>query len=243
MKEDKLQKIIANAGICSRRKAELLILQKRIRINGEIASIGNRGNINCDEITLDGKRIHNNKKITVILINKPMGYISSCYDKQGRPTLISLIPNKIRLGLYPIGRLDLYSRGAILVTNHGELALKLTHPRYSHPKTYHVLVKGCPSKESLQGWREGLILDDKKTKGVKINILESKKAQTLLEVIMTEGRKRQIRRIANIIGNDVIDLKREAIGSIRLNNLEEGNWRILKNNEWCHFISPSKNIT
>ena len=240
MAQERLQKIISEAGICSRRKAELLIRQKRLSINGKIANIGDKADICIDKVSIDGEQIYRRLPHIVILVNKPIGYISSCNDNHGRPTLLNLIPSHLRDGLYPIGRLDLNSRGAILLSNHGELALHITHPRYDHSKTYEVKVRGYPNDRSLSLWRNGLILDGKKTKESKIEVLESKSNETLLKVIMREGKKRQIRRIAKIIGYPVIDLKRTAIGHIHLNDLKEGNWRIVHQEEWGKFLPQNK---
>ena len=237
MEKQRLQKIISEAGICSRRHAELLIKEKRLSINGRIATIGEKADIYIDNIAIDGEQISRKIENKVILINKPIGYICSCSDNYGRPTLLNLIPIDLRKGLYPIGRLDLNSRGAILLSNHGELSLRLTHPRYYHSKTYHVIVKGFPKARSLSEWRNGLMLDGKKTMKTKIEVLESKSDETLLEIIMHEGKKRQIRRIAKIMGHPVIDLKRTAIGHIRLNELREGNWRIVQEEEWGKFLT------
>ena len=241
MEKQRLQKIISEAGICSRRKAERLIKEKRLSINGRIATIGEKADIYIDDIAIDGKKILIKMEHKVILINKPIGYISSCSDNYGRPTLLNLIPGNLRKGLYPIGRLDLNSRGAILLSNHGELSLRLTHPRYYHSKTYHVRVKGFPKISSLSAWRNGLIIDGKKTMKTKIDVLESNSEETLLKVIMHEGRKRQIRRIAKILGHPVIDLKRTAIGHIHLNELREGSWRIVQKEEWGKFLLKENN--
>ncbi len=236
MTKQRLQRIISEAGICSRRKAEVLITEKRLKVNGKIASLGEIADLDVDIILLDNKQILRKIEKKVILINKPIGYISSCSDPHGRLTLLDLLPSSIKQGLYPVGRLDLNSRGAILATNHGELSLKLTHPKYAHKKTYQVLVKGSPSLEALSIWKNGIDLDGIKTMKASISVLKSDSNETLLEIIMSEGKKRQIRRIANIIGNPVLDLKRTAIGSIKIGQLKEGNWRILQEKEWKHFL-------
>ncbi len=241
MAQERLQKIISEAGICSRRKAELLIKQKRLSINGKIANIGDKADISIDKVRMDGEEINSRLKHIVILINKPIGYISSCRDNHGRPTLLNLLPSHLRDGLYPIGRLDLNSRGAILLSNHGKLALHITHPRYDHTKTYEVKVSGHPKDSSLSLWENGLILDGKKTRQSKIEVLEYKTNETLLKVILREGRKRQIRRIAKIIGYPVIDLKRTAIGHIHLDDLKEGHWRIVHQEEWGKFLTQTNN--
>ena len=237
--EHRLQKLISNAGVASRRKAEILLKEGRVLVNGEKAYLGDKANPDRDQIVIDGKIISQISQDTVILLNKPKGIITTCHDPQGRKTAISLLPNKIRVGLHPVGRLDQDSRGALLLTNNGELTLKLTHPKYSHRKTYLVWVKGFPSKSIIQKWEKGIILDMKKTIPAKVDLLalSNQKKQALLKVILKEGRNRQIRRVADKLGHPVIDLQRIAIADIYLNNLKEGNWRELEKKEWLKLLS------
>ena len=228
----RLQKIIAEAGICSRRKAEILLTQNRVRVNGNEAKLGDKADPSSDEIIVDNYHLQNTLEEKVILLNKPIGVISTCDDPQGRLTVLDLLPLKERTGLHPVGRLDLHSRGAILLTNQGGLTLQLTHPRYSHTKTYRVWVEGVPSKNTLDTWRDGVMLSGKNTLKAEVQLIESKTEKSLLNIVLKEGRNRQIRRVASILGHQVIDLQRIAIGNIKLNNLEEGNWREVKKEEW-----------
>ena len=232
MSKLRLQKIIANAGICSRRKAENLLIQERVEINGKIAKLGDKADPKVDQILLDNYPIITSHNYKLILLNKPKGVISTCHDNQGRVTVIDLLPKKLQKGLYPIGRLDMESRGAILITNHGELTMELTHPSYSHTKTYHVLVNGIPSTNTLKEWRDGVILNGKITSEASVELLDSKKSRSLLKITLKEGRNRQIRKTAELFGHKVIDLKRIAIGSLQLNGLREGAWRELEEVEW-----------
>ena len=173
-------------------------------------------------------------------MNKPLGVISSCKDPHGRETIISLIPSSLRKGLHPVGRLDSDSRGAILLTNNGDLTLRLTHPKYAHTKSYLVLIKGKPEKSVLNAWRKGVMLEGKITMPAKVELLDKVNYNTLLKVTLKEGRNRQIRKVADLFGHPVQDLQRIAISNIKLNGLQEGHWRELKNNEWTSIINQKE---
>ena len=236
MTRSRLQKIISGSGLLSRRKADLVIRQGRVTLNGRPALIGEKADPHYDQVLVDGKDLPNQLNHKVFLLNKPHGVISTCQDNHGRKTILSLIPTNLRRGIHPVGRLDSDSRGAILLTNNGELTLKLTHPKYSHTKTYLVWVSGKPSQSTLNNWREGVVLDAKMTMPANIEVLEIINNNTLLKVILKEGRNRQIRRIANLLGHPVQDLQRIAISNIKLNDLKEGQWRELKKNEWISLL-------
>ena len=237
MSLDRLQKIISESGLISRRKADLLIRQGRVTLNGRQAVIGEKANPYSDLILVDGRDLPKKPTHKVFLLNKPYGVISSCQDKHGRKTILSLIPPHLRPGMHPVGRLDFDSRGAILLTNNGELTLRLTHPKYSHTKTYLVWVSGRPSQLKLDNWRKGILLDGKMTRTARIEVLEKGHRNTLLKVILKEGRNRQIRRIASLIGHPVQDLQRISISNINLNGLQEGEWRVLKQKEWISIMN------
>ena len=233
----RLQKLISTAGVSSRRKAELLLKEGRVKLNGRKALIGDSADPDLDEIAVDGNILNFKVKYKIILLNKPSGVISTCYDPQGRKTVISLLPKtEIRKGLHPIGRLDLDSRGAILLSNNGELTFKLTHPKYLHTKTYRVWIRGKPSKATIKNWENGIMLDNKKTIPTKLTILKSFENKSLLNIVLKEGRNRQIRRIAEMLGHPVIDLQRICIANITLDGLPEGQWRELKEKEWINLI-------
>jgi len=237
MSLNRIQKIISDSGLSSRRKADYLIKKGRVTLNGRKAIIGEKADPIFDHILVDGKDLPKKLSDKVFLLNKPYGFISSCKDNFGRKTILSLIPSHLRHGMHPVGRLDYDSRGAILLTNNGELTFKLTHPKYSHKKTYLVWVSGQPSLSILDNWRGGIFLDGKITMPARIEVLNTVKRKTLLKVILKEGRYRQIRRIANILGHPVQDLQRISISNINLNGLEEGKWRELKLEEWNSFIN------
>jgi len=232
----RIQKIIGQSGICSRRKAEQLILQKRVFINQNQATIGDKADINMDSIRIDDYVIPKRLNNKVILLNKPPGIICSCNDDLGRKTVMDLIPRELKEGMYPVGRLDMYSRGALLITNNGYLTYQLTHPKYLHRKTYRVLVKGNFSKESLKAWQRGIVIDGKKTKEAIVIIKKQFEEMNLLEIVISEGRNRQIRKIADALGLKVIDLMRTKVSKIELNGLQEGSWRELNSIEWQSLL-------
>lgn len=237
MSLNRLQKIISDSGLLSRRKADLLIKQGRVMLNGRKAILGERADPNSDNILVDGRDLPKKLNHKVFLLNKPYGVISSCQDNHGRKTILSLIPPHLRHGMHPVGRLDFDSRGAILLTNNGDLTLRLTHPKYSHTKTYLIWVSGHPSESILDNWRNGILLDGKMTIPARIEVLDKVNRNSLLKVILKEGRNRQIRRIASLIGHPVKDLQRISIANINLNGLQEGKWREVKREEWISIIN------
>jgi 23S rRNA pseudouridine2605 synthase len=223
---ERLQKVLAHAGIASRRKAEELIQQGRVTVNGRIVTqLGTKVNPAADDIRVDGQRVQVAASHVYILLNKPRGYLSTMEDTRGRKALGSLVTAPVRL--YPVGRLDVSSEGLILLTDDGELANLLTHPRYKHDKEYRVLVSGHPGEKTLEAWRRGVVLDGEPTAQARVDILRSEKDATLLRVVMHEGRKRQIRRIASVLGHPVLELKRVRLGPLQLGALEVGQWRYL----------------
>ena len=233
----RLQKLMSAAGHCSRRQAENLLRQGRVEVNGRIAALGDQADPETDRISVDGTPLAKVTAERVLLLNKPPGVISSCHDPQGRVTVLDLIPADLRRGLHPVGRLDADSRGALLLSNQGELTLKLTHPRYAHSKTYRVTVSGTPDQSRLERWRQGMELDGSRTLPASVKLLQSQNGHSMLEVILREGRNRQIRRIASLLGHSVLDLQRVAIGELALGSTEEGCWRELSKQEWRSLIS------
>ncbi len=237
---ERVQKILSQWGIASRRQAEQMILEGRVRLNGEVAHLGQKTNPALDELEVDGRIV---KPIArpqwlYLLLNKPAGIISSCDDPQNRSTVLDLLPQKIRYGqgLHPVGRLDVESTGALLLTNDGELTYYLTHPRHHVPKTYQVWVEGVPLEQTLNQWRQGVWLEGRKTSPAQVKIIHRAEAKALLEVILKEGRNRQIRRVANQLGHPVLQLHRTAIDSIRLDSpskpaLQSGDYRPLESFE------------
>ena len=236
--EQRIQKILAQWGIASRREAENLIREKRVTINGQVAQIGDKVDPEKDSLCYDGKKLEQRPELLYILLNKPLDVVSTCDDPQKRTTVLDLLPAKLSQGqgLHPVGRLDIDSTGALLLTNDGAITLKLTHPRYHLNKTYHVWVQGCPSESVLEQWRNGVMLDDRMTLPARIKQIKSQNGQTLLQMILSEGKNRQIRRCGDSLGYRVVKLHRVAIGPIRLDcpskpELILGDYRILDDSE------------
>ncbi|MCB9008843.1 MAG: rRNA pseudouridine synthase [Ardenticatenaceae bacterium] len=230
--EERIQKLMAQAGLGSRRECEKLIADGRVTVNGRKASLGDKANPATDTVVVNGRPIKPLQTESIyIALHKPKGVISSLDDEleEGRTTVRDLVP--LPGHLYPVGRLDKQSTGLILMTNDGDLAHKLTHPRYGHEKTYKVIVEGRISQEALGKWRDGLYLDGRKTIPAKISIIQQDVSFTRLEIVMREGRKRQIRRVANMLGYPVTQLVREKIGPLSLGNLKPGDWRHLTDKE------------
>ena len=225
MGADRLQKLVAAAGLCSRREAETWLLEGRVRVNGDLAQLGDRADPACDRISVDGQPLALPRTTLTLLLNKPPGVLSTCHDTHGRPTVLDLLPPELRRGLHPVGRLDADSRGALLLSNDGDLTLRLTHPRYGHRKTYQVWVDGWPRPATLERWRAGVPLDGLPSQPVELHRLRHHRGATLLELVLREGRNRQIRRTAEILGHPVLDLRRIAVGPLQLGDLAEGSWR------------------
>ena len=232
MTRQRLQKLIAAAGLCSRRTAEAWIEAGRVNVDGQVSTLGDQADPDSQVIQVDGRPLCPRREPTVLLINKPPGVISTCRDPRGRSTVLDLLPRPLRQGLHPVGRLDADSRGALLLTDQGELTLRLTHPRFDHAKTYRVWVEGTPLDTSLQRWRRGVSLDGTRTRSAEVRVLQRRSDRTLLEVVLLEGRNRQIRRVADLLGHPVLDLQRVAIAGLRLGPLPEGRWRHLSRGEW-----------
>ncbi|NJK34315.1 MAG: rRNA pseudouridine synthase [Oscillatoriales cyanobacterium SM2_2_1] len=228
----RLQKILAHHGIASRRQAESLIRSGRVQVNGQIVrELGTRADPAEDHIQVDGRPLlPSPPSPRYLLLHKPRGYLCTCHDPQGRRTILELV-SAVDTRLYPIGRLDYESSGALILTNDGILAQTLTHPRYHIPKTYHVWVSGIPSIATLHQWQQGICLDGRPTQPASVTVLSQRLDRTLLEVVLHEGRNRQIRRVAKILGHPVLSLHRLAIGTLQLGHLPSGQYRNLKKSE------------
>jgi len=228
---DRVQKILAHWGVASRRSAEKMILAGRVTLNGRAVQLGDRADINTDKLCVDGQLITSAQRPekSYYLIHKPKGVVSTCDDPRGRPTVLGLLPSKLRQGqgMHPIGRLDVQSTGALILTNDGEFTLALTHPRYHVHKLYRVWLQSKVPEAILQQWRNGILLDNQQTLPAKIKVKQIEKDKTCIEIVLTEGRNRQIRRIAEQLGYPVISLHRSAIGNIKLGDLKRGHCRPL----------------
>lgn len=233
--EERLQKIISQWGIASRRHAESMILDGRVRLNGRVAQLGQKANPSYDAIEIDGVFIKpaDRPPLVYLLLHKPAGIVSTCYDPQNRPTILNLLPPNLQScqGIHPVGRLDTDSTGALLLTNDGSFTFRLTHPSHHISKTYHVCVQGHLSDDTVYQWQRGVDLAGVKTLPASVNVLKHHLSYTLLEIKLTEGRNRQIRRVAEQLGHPVISLHRTAIGSLHLDHLPSGHIRPLQPSE------------
>jgi 23S rRNA pseudouridine2605 synthase len=224
--EDRIQKILAYAGYGSRRSCEELIAAGRVTVNGQVAHLGSKADIQRDQIKLDGKLVKPPEAFQYIALYKPRGVLSTVSAPDPRPTVRDLV--QIDGSLYPVGRLDVDSEGLILLTNDGELANQLTHPRYGHEKEYRVLVARHPDEKQLTAWRHGVVLDDGyQSSPVQVQVESHSGKGTWVRVIMKEGRKRQIRDTCRQIGLPVVSIVRVRIGSLLLGNLRPNQWRHL----------------
>jgi 23S rRNA pseudouridine2605 synthase len=228
MPEERVQKILARAGYGSRRSCEQLILASRVRINGQNAVLGSKADPATDSIQVDGQRIPHQPAMVYVMLNKPQGVISDVETHDdSRQTVRDMIP--LPGHLFSVGRLDYESEGLILLTNDGELANRLTHPRYGHEKEYRVLVASRPDERQLEAWRHGVVLEDG-YRTAPANVREESGGQgkgLWLKVILREGKKRQIREMGKQTGLLVLRIMRVRMGSLHLGNLKAGDWRYL----------------
>ncbi|MHB0868970.1 MAG: pseudouridine synthase [Chloroflexota bacterium] len=223
---ERLHKVLAHAGIDSRRAAEEMILAGRVAVNGEVVTrLGTKVDPEHDAITVDGKPIPRRVRMSYLMLNKPAGYITTVSDPENRPTVMQLVPHNARI--YPVGRLDANSEGLILLTNDGEFANLLAHPRYSYEKEYHVAVPGTIKERDLQALREGVVIDGGKTAPAQVRVLSSDGRTTWLSITIHEGRNRQIRRMLHALGYSVERLVRMRIGPLWLGSLPKGAYRPL----------------
>ncbi|HEY5983729.1 MAG TPA: pseudouridine synthase [Anaerolineales bacterium] len=223
---ERLQKILSQAGYGSRRACEAFIAAGRVRVDGHVAVLGEKADPANSTITLDGQRIRQAEVLTYVALYKPRNVISSADDPAGRTTVRELVPDATHL--YPVGRLDWDSEGLVLMTNDGELTNRLTHPRYGHTKEYRVLIARRPGKEQLETWRRGVVLEDGYRTAPATVALEAAAGKgTWLRVEMGEGRKRQIREIGSLLGLPVVRIIRVRIGTLTLGRLMPGEWRHL----------------
>jgi 23S rRNA pseudouridine2605 synthase len=228
--EERLQKILARAGLGSRRASEELISSGRVRVNGQVAVLGSKADPERDRIEVDGRPINLAEPLAYIAIYKPRGVISAVQSPDPRPTVRDLVP--VPGHLYPVGRLDIESEGLMLLTNDGELANRLTHPRYGHEKEYRVLVARRPDEEQLETWRRGVVLEDGyRTRPAEVRFESIAGKGTWLRVIMREGRKRQIRETGQLLGLPVVKIIRVRIGTLQLGSLKPREWRHLSQAE------------
>lgn len=234
--EERLQKLLAKAGMASRRGAEALIRAGRIRVNGQVVTeLGLKADPTQDTIVCDGKEVHFEQKVYVLL-NKPSGYVTTMSDPQGRPIVTDLLTG-FKERLFPVGRLDLETEGALLMTNDGEMANAILHPRYHVNKTYEAWVSGFPRPEQLHLLEQGIMLEGVTTLPAQVRVLKRSKHQSLVEIILHEGKKRQVRKMFQAINHKVVHLKRTAYGQLRLGTLGPGKYRILDDKDLKKIFS------
>lgn len=225
----RIQKAIANAGLMSRRAAEEAMVAGRVELNGRPVVLGDRVDPDVDRLTLDGAPIPVSADLETHLLYKPVGIISTAHDPQGRGTVVDLVSSEHRL--YPVGRLDADSEGLILVSNDGELTNRVTHPRYGITKKYLAEVTGQPDRSVLSQLTEGVELDDGPGRAQSARLIDSQPDRSLIELVMVEGRNREVRRMFGVVGHDVIRLVRTAIGPITDTGLKPGESRRLEPTE------------
>ena len=240
--QQRVQKIMARADIGSRRKCEEIIRQGRVRVNGQVIELGAKADPSKDVIHVDGERITDSFEPLYIVVNKPKGVLSTNRAEKGdeRPTIRELVD--VPGHLFTIGRLDADSEGLMVLTNDGALANRISHPRYEHTKTYKVTVKGKVSRNTLETWESGIWLDDSRTAACSLTVLQSTKRSTVIRLVMVEGRKRQIRRIASTLGHPVVRLVRTHIGQLGLGTLRKGAWYQLDDDEVSAMLTPAREL-
>ena len=227
---ERLNKYIASCGICSRRKADDLILQVRVKINNEVVTnLGAQVNSN-DVVKVDNKEINKEEKKVYIMLNKPKGYVTTSHDQFNRKSVLDLINEDVRV--YPIGRLDMYTEGLLLLTNDGEFSNKMMHPRNKVEKTYIVTTDTKITNKQINDLRTGVDIGGYITKPAKVRILNNNR----LEIIISEGKNRQVRRMCESVGINLLNLRRVKIGNLKLGNLQSGKYRYLTEQEKNNVI-------
>ena len=240
---ERLQKLLARHGLASRRKAEEWIMAGRVTVNGVPAQLGQRVDLTQDKVAVDQRPLvpQEQPQHHYLLLNKPLGVVSTCADPEGRPTVIDALPPDLQaLGLHPVGRLDTYSSGALILTNDGDLTYYLTHPKHNIAKRYQVRVEGRVSAKTLATWRQGVVLEGRPTRPAQVTMIgPGSFGHTDLEITLWEGRNRQIRRVAELLGHRVIRLHRLAVGPVDLGALQGGEYRSLSSVEIRALLAES----
>ncbi len=240
MEEVRLQKFLANNGVCSRRKAEEYIQQGLVKVNGEtVTELGRKINPEKDEVIFKGKKVGKVDKKVYILLNKPIGYVTTTTDQFGRDTVLDLV--KVKEKVLPVGRLDMYTSGALILTNDGEFIYKVTHPKYEIEKTYNVTVKGIITKDEIKKLEEGVEIEDYTSGKAKVKILktDTEKDISRIEITIHEGKNREVRKMCNAIGRKVLALHRSKIEGIDVKNLKLGEWRYLTSKEVAGLLNSN----
>ncbi|HBN96385.1 MAG TPA: pseudouridine synthase [Firmicutes bacterium] len=224
--EERLQKVMAQSGVASRRACEELIKENRVQVNGKPAHLGQKVDPTRDLISVDGQPLATEETRRYFVLNKPFGYITTSKDQFGRKSVLDLLPG-VKERVYPVGRLDYDSEGLVFLTNDGDLAYRVTHPKYELPKTYVVRLKGRITMDAIYRLRTGVILEDGRTIPAEVEALKPEGDDSILRITITEGRNRQLRRMCNKVGFQVVRLQRTAIGPLTLGKLPSGTHRSL----------------
>lgn len=235
MEEMRLQKFLSSAGIASRRKCEELIIEGKVLVNGNIVTeLGTKVNPDTDEVIYNGKKVElPEEKHVYILLNKPIGYVTTANDQFGRDTVLDLV-KKVNKRIVPVGRLDMFTSGALILTDDGDFVYKVTHPKHEITKTYTVTVRGIVEESDVQKLRDGVIIYENyttKPAEAKIIKIDKEKNQSRMEIKIHEGKNRQIRKMCEAIGRKVLALHRTKIGNIGVKDLKIGTWRYLNDKE------------
>ena len=228
----RLQKFLANSGIASRRKCEELILDGKVSVNDEVVNeLGTKVNPAVDKVEFCGKPVQNLDKMVYILLNKPIGYVTTAKDQFDRDSVLDLV--KVKERIVPVGRLDMYTSGALILTNDGDFVYKVTHPKHEITKTYTVTLRGIIKNDAVEKLRNGVEIDDYVTRPAKVKILKTDEEKNIsrLEITIHEGKNRQVRKMCEDVGSKVIALHRSKIGDIGVKDLKLGTWRYLKDFE------------
>jgi 23S rRNA pseudouridine2605 synthase len=229
--EERLQKILSQAGIASRRAGEKLMLEGRVTVNGSaVRELGTRADAGQDDIRVDGRRVRIPERRRYILLNKPAGYVTTRSDPHRRPTVMDLLAG-VRDYVYPVGRLDADTEGLLILTNDGELASQLTHPRHEVPRIYEARVLGIPDAHDISRLARGVVIEGRRTLPAQVKIVRSQGDAATLQITVREGRNRQVRNMCDAIGHPVSSLRRIAVGPIRDTKLKVGQWRELSSDE------------
>ena len=238
MEEVRLQKYIASSGVASRRKAEELIKQGKIKVNNEkVTELGTKINPSKDKVEYEGRIVTVEQEKVYILLNKPIGYVTTAKDQFNRDSVLDLV--KVKQRIVPVGRLDMYTSGALLLTNDGDFVYQVTHPKHEIEKTYTVTIKGIVRKEEVEMLKKGVKIENYITNPAKVKILKTdeEKVQSRLEITIHEGKNRQVRKMCEAIGHRVLALHRSKIAGIGVKDLPLGKWRYLNKKEINKILS------
>ena len=238
-KDVRLQKMLADCGVASRRKAEELIAAGYVKVNGETAQIGDKVDVKKDKVTVHGRNVVKDVRNVYLMLHKPRGFITTMSDEMDRKCVAELVSD-VSERIYPVGRLDRESEGMLLMTNDGAFANKLTHPSMHVPKTYRVTVRPSVTEEQLTQLAVGVLLDGKMTAPAEVRVVSQEPGRVVLEIVLYEGRNREIRIMCDAVGLDVARLKRTAVGPVKLGMLQPGKWRYLTNEEVKKLLAASK---